>query len=85
MQELVKQLVEKAGLSEEAAQKAVDTTLEYVKTKVPPMFQDKIEDIFSGKFDVMSLLSSFMGGANKGAEGQNADSPLDALKGMFGK
>lgn len=83
MQELVKQLVEKAGLTEEAAQKSVDTMMEYVKSKVPPMFQDKIEDIFSGKFDVMSLLGSFMGGQK--AEGTNTDSPLDALKGMFGK
>lgn len=74
MQELVKELIEKAGLTEEQAQKATEVTMEFVKSKVPAGFEDKIDDIMNGKFDPMSMLSSFMGASN----------PLDKLKNMFG-
>lgn len=74
MQELVKELIEKAGLTEEQALKATEVTKEFVKSKVPAGFEDKIDDIMNGKFDPMSMLSSFMNGGN----------PLDKLKNMFG-
>ncbi len=83
MKELLAELVSKAGLSEEQAQKSLDTTLEFVKGKVPPALGDKIEDILSGNFDIMSLVSSFMGGSNSGSTG--SESPLDKLKGLFDK
>lgn len=83
MQELIKELVEKAGLSEEDAQKSVDVTMEFIKGKVPPAFQDKIEDLMNGNFDLMSLMSAFMGGGDKSSKEEA--SPLDMLKGMFGK
>jgi polyhydroxyalkanoate synthesis regulator phasin len=82
MKELIAELVEKAGLTEEQAQKSVDTTVSFVKQKLPPALGDKIEDILSGNFDMMSLLSAFMGGNQKG---EANESPLDKLKGMFGK
>jgi hypothetical protein len=37
------------------------------------MFQDKVDDMIAGKFD-MGSIASMLGG-----------SPLDMLKGMFGK
>lgn len=80
MQELINELVEKAGLSEEDAAKSVEVMMAFVKTKVPPAFQDKIEDLVNGKFDMMSLMSAFMSGGKSGG-----GSPLDMLKGMFGK
>jgi hypothetical protein len=76
MQELIKELVEKVGLSEEAAQKAIDTTMNFVKGKLPPMFSDKLDDIMNGKFDLASM---FGGGKSDGA----GDSPLDKLKNLF--
>lgn len=83
MQELIKELIAKAGLSEEMAQKSVSVTKDFIKSKVPPAFQDKIDDILEGKFDVMSLMSAFMSG-NSQSEGNDSGSPLDTLKGMFG-
>lgn len=73
MEQLVKELVEKANLTEEQATKATEVMLAFVKSKVPPMFQDKVDDMIAGKFD-MSSIASMLGG-----------SPLDMLKGMFGK
>ncbi len=79
MQELVNELINKAGLSPEAAAKSVETTITFVKSKLPPFLSDKVEELLNGKFDMGSLLSGFGGGSNDGGE-----SPLDALTGMFG-
>ncbi|RQO30079.1 hypothetical protein DBR32_10855 [Taibaiella sp. KBW10] len=73
MEQLVKELVEKANLTEEQAAKATEVMLAFVKTKVPPMFQDKMDDILAGKFDMSSLMG-MLGG-----------SPMDMIKGMFSK
>lgn len=75
MQELINELMQKAGLTEESAKKAIETTMGFIKSKLPPMFGDKIDDIVNGKFD----LSSMFGGGSKG----DNDSPLDKLKDMF--
>jgi polyhydroxyalkanoate synthesis regulator phasin len=80
MQELVKELVEKAGLTEESAEKSIDVMIAFLKSKVPANMQDKVEEIIkTGKFDMMSLMSAFM------SSGGGSSSPLDMLKGMFGK
>jgi len=76
MQALINELVEKAGLTEEQAQKAVQTMIGFVKTKLPNGLSDKIEDLMSGKFD----LSGMFGGDDDDEGG----SALDALSGMFG-
>lgn len=78
MQALINELVEKANLSPEAAAKAVETTISFVKSKLPPFLSDKVEDLISGKFDLGSMLGGF-GGNNDAGE-----SPLDKLSGMFG-
>lgn len=80
MQELINALVEKANLSPEDAAKAAQTAVDFVKSKVPPFFADKIEDLVNGKFDLGALMGGF-GGGNK----DTVESPLDKLSGMFGK
>lgn len=79
MKELINELVSKVGLNEETAAKAVETTLGFVKGKVPPIFADKVEDLMNGNFDISSLLSGLTGEGNK--DGDN--NPLDKLKGLF--
>ncbi|WP_118950743.1 hypothetical protein [Taibaiella helva] len=78
MQELINELVEKANLSPEAAAKAVETTINFVKSKLPPFLSDKVEDLIAGKFDLGSMFGGFGGGSAAG------DSPLDKLNDMFG-
>jgi len=77
MQELVNELVAKAGLTPEAAAKSVETTIGFVKSKLPPFLADKVEDLLNGKFDLASMFGGFGGG-------ENNESPLDKLTGMFG-
>lgn len=76
MQAMVNELVEKANLTPEDAAKAVDTMLNFVKSKLPPFLSDKVEDLMSGKFDLGAMFGGFGGGDN--------ESPLDKLTGMFG-
>jgi hypothetical protein len=78
MQALIDELVAKAGLTPEAAAKSVETTIGFVKSKLPPFLADKVEDLLSGKFDIGSLFGGFGGG------GAADESPLDKLTGMFG-
>jgi hypothetical protein len=79
MQELINALIEKANLSPEDAAKAAQTAVDFVKSKVPPFFGDKIEELINGKFDLGSLMGGFGGGGDAG------ESPLDKLGSMFGK
>jgi hypothetical protein len=78
MQALINELVEKANLSPEAAAKAVDVTIAFVKSKLPPFLSDKVEELINGKFDLGAMMGGFGGG------GDTDDSPLDKLNGMFG-
>lgn len=78
MQELINELVAKADLTPEAAAKAVATTIDFVKSKLPPFLSEKVEDLISGKFDLGAMMGGFGGG-------DAGDSPLDKLNGMFGK
>lgn len=75
MEALINELIEKAGLSRDQAEKAVAATVNFVKSKLPSGLSDKVEGLMSGNLDMSSL---FGGGATGGG------SPLDALKGMFG-
>jgi hypothetical protein len=43
MDELVKQISEKLGISQDAARKAVLVTAEYLKTKLPASLSEEIE------------------------------------------
>jgi len=48
MQELIKLLVERTCLNEQNAATAAQTTMEYLKTKMPSMLHGSLEKAFSG-------------------------------------
>jgi len=77
MNALINELKEKAGLTEEQAQKACETALNFIKAKLPAGFGDKLDSLLNGNFDLSSM---FGGGDTDNSEG----SSFDALKGMFG-
>jgi uncharacterized protein (DUF2267 family) len=49
MDELIKQVTAKAGISEEQARTAVSTVLDFVKTKLPAPIAGQIENAISGE------------------------------------
>jgi hypothetical protein len=69
MDELVKQVVERTGISEAQAQTAVTTVLGFLKNKLPE--------------PIAGQLDGLLGGA-AGAAGGLAGSAGDVLGGMFG-
>lgn len=75
MQELIQELVDKTGLTEEKAQQVATTALNFIKSKLPSGIADKLEGIVSGQFDVSSLSGNVEGGVEGG---------LNKLKSMFG-
>lgn len=82
MQELIKELVDKAGLSQDSAAKAVSTMMSFVKNKLPEGIPSGIvENLLSGNLDLGSLMGG-LGGTDKKSGGIN---PLDALKGFIKK
>jgi uncharacterized protein (DUF2267 family) len=48
MDELIKQVVQKAGVSEDQAQQAVETVLDFLKEKLPAPIATQIEAVLSG-------------------------------------
>jgi hypothetical protein len=68
MEELIRRVSEKAGISEDQARAAVSTVAEFLKEKVPPAY--------SGYID------SFMSGG--GGEGGGISGMAGGLGGMFG-
>ncbi len=65
MEELVKLVAERAGITPQQAQVAVQTCYEYVKGKVPPALLPQLEAMASGKagaeVDPLSLLGGLFG------------------------
>ena len=49
MEDLVKLISEKAGITEEQAKVALDTVVEFAKTKVPPAFQGMVDGMLKGE------------------------------------
>ena len=47
MQELIQQLKDKAGLTDEQAIKAVHTMKDFISGKVPPMFSGFVDNFFA--------------------------------------
>jgi uncharacterized protein (DUF2267 family) len=61
MDELVKLVVEKTGISEELAEKAVMVVLDYVKDKLPDSIAGRLDDILEGGLDTGDLLKGLGG------------------------
>ena len=56
MQELVNQLVSKAGLTTEQAEKSIQVIKEYIQSQLPPMMQGMVDNFMgqhSGNNDVL--------------------------------
>ena len=58
MQELIQNIMAKAGISEQQATVAVNTTKDYIKTKVPPMASGMVDQFFTGTFDPSAALKA---------------------------
>lgn len=63
MQELIQQIVERAGISEQSAEQAVDTVIAYVKEHAPAPVAAQLENYLSGESGQSAV------GAAKGALG----------------
>ena len=69
MDELIKQVVERTGISEQQARGAVDTVLGFLKTRLPEPIAGQLDGLVSGA---------------GGAAGGLADKAGDLLGGMLG-
>ena len=54
MKELINVIVQKTGISEENAQKAVQVTLGFLKTKLPAPIAAQVDSFFSARTPVVS-------------------------------
>ncbi len=63
MDELVKQVSEKTGLSEEKSKIAVETVLNYLKDKLPDPIAGQIDNVLGGgESDALGNLAGGLGG-----------------------
>ena len=58
MQELVQQLMAKTGITEQQATVAVNTTKDYIRTKVPPPVAGMVDQFFGGTFDPSAAMKA---------------------------
>lgn len=61
MEDLIKMVADKTGISSDQAKTAVETVVGFVKEKLPPGISDQLEGIISGK-DVSGGLADLAGG-----------------------
>ena len=48
MDEIIKTITEKTGISEEQARQAAQATVEFIKSKIPPMFASQLDKLLEG-------------------------------------
>ena len=61
MEELIKQVSERAGVSEEIAQKTVEVVVELLKDKLPAPVAGQIEGLLSGESGAGGLMKGIGG------------------------
>lgn len=49
MQELVQELIQKAGLTQEQAEKSIQVIKDYIQSQLPPMMQGMVDNFMSGR------------------------------------
>jgi hypothetical protein len=76
MDELVKQVVERTGISHEQAQTAVTTVLGFLKNRLPEPLAGQLDGLLGGAAGAAGGLAGGLGGA--------AGDVLGGLGGMFG-
>lgn len=78
MNELISQLVSKAGLTDAQATQSITVTKDFLKTKLPPQMSGMIETFFAGNFDAAAASAAAQGAAPK------ADDWMDKAKDIAG-
>ncbi len=73
MEELIKQVTERAGISEEQARSAVNTVMGYLKNNLPAGLAGPLDSVLGGG-----------GGAGGGGLADQAGNLVGGLGGMFG-
>jgi len=58
MQELIQQIAAKAGITEQQALVAANTTKDFIKGKVPPPVAGMVDQFFSGNFDPAAAMKA---------------------------
>ena len=81
MDDVIKMISEKTGVSEEVVGKVIEALLPLLKDKLPAPFDSQIEGILSGEVDAENLMSGLTGGGKSGGLG----SMLGSLLGGRGK
>lgn len=76
MEELIKQVTERTGISPEQAQTAVTTVLGFLKTRLPEPIAGQLEGFLGGGAGAVGDVAGGIGGA--------AGSVLGGLGGMLG-
>ena len=71
MEELIRRVSERAGISEDQARSAVQTVAEFAKEKVPAPYN--------------SYIDKYLGGSDDGGQGGGLGGFADKISGMFGK
>ncbi len=61
MDELVKLVAKKTGISEDLAKKAVVVVLDYLKSKLPDSIAGRLDDILEGSLDAGDLMKGLGG------------------------
>ena len=51
MEDLIKKLTESAGINEDQAAKAIETVVNFIKEKLPPMMHGVVDNFISSKND----------------------------------
>jgi len=65
MEELIKQVTAKTGISEEQARSAVTTVVDFIKAKLPAPIAGQIDSVISGGTGAAGDLASKVGGMFK--------------------
>ena len=68
MNELVNLIVQKTGISQENAQKAAQTAIDFLKTKLPPPIASQVDAVLAGDMSGLAgqageMLKGKLGGA----------------------
>ncbi len=61
MDEIVKMVAEKTGLSEEMAKVAVDTVIDYLKDKLPAPIAGQIDSVLDGEGGLSGMVGGLFG------------------------
>jgi nucleoid DNA-binding protein len=48
MDEIIKTITAKTGITDEQARQAVQATVDFIKSKIPPMFASQLDRLISG-------------------------------------